>query len=171
MSDIVERYRKRRDARLALKADGGKGSGKPKGYGGGKKQQESEKSSASTESVKKPQTANSSGSKPVTHETVKQTAREVLDGKKTIQAKTEKEAISKINKELNAGAGSGYKIVPDEGGYFGKYTLAETFSAEIGGKLKTRQTGSTMGSFSLESDGNGNYSIRKATGTGYQGQD
>ena len=170
MSDIVERYRQRRDARLALKADGGKGSGKPKGYGGGKKQQEGEKSSSSRESVAK-STTTSNGSKPVTHETVKQTAREVLDGKKTIQAKTEKEAISKINKELNAGAGSGYKIVPDEGGYFGKYTLAETFSAEIGGKLKTRQTGSTMGSFSLVSDGNGNYSIQKATGTGYHGQD
>ena len=34
MENIVERYKKRRDARLALKSDGGQGSGKkPKGGG------------------------------------------------------------------------------------------------------------------------------------------
>ena len=47
MEDIVERYRKRRADRIAAKLDGGKGSGKPKGYGG-TKTEEPKDSPAST---------------------------------------------------------------------------------------------------------------------------
>ena len=100
-----------------------------------------------------------------------QARHDILTGNKEVTAKSEKDAVSALNKQLKVESGTGWKVVQDKGGYFGKYTLAETSTHTIGGKTRTRQTGSTQGGFNLVKSGNGTYKVERTGGTGYYGQD
>lgn len=96
-----------------------------------------------------------------------QARHDILYGNKAVKASSEKAAVSALNKELKVSEGRGWKVVKDKGGYFGKYTLQETFTFNG----RTRQSGGTQGGFNLVKSGNGTYKVQRSSGTGYHGQD
>ena len=78
-----------------------------------------------------------------------------------VEAKDEKQAIAKLNKEMKNPEGYGFKICKSKG-YYGKYEVCKTW--------KNRKQGGSYTEFSLYEKEKGVFAVVEG-GNGYWGQD
>lgn len=78
-----------------------------------------------------------------------------------VEAKDEKQAIAKLNKEMKNPEGYGFKIYKSKG-YYGKYEVCKTW--------KNKKQGGSYTEFSLYKKEQGVYAVGDG-GNGYWGQD